>query len=879
MTDSDAKPTLLLIDGYGFVFRAFYALPPLTSPKGEPVGAVYGFLKMLLKLLRSQNVTHVAAALDSGARSFRNDVYPDYKAHRPPVPEELKTQFPLIRDCCDALSVKTAELDGFEADDLIASLALRAKKAGMRTIIVSSDKDLMQLVDDDVAMFDPVKNKTIGREEVHEKMGVYPERVRDLLALTGDAADNVPGVPGVGPKTAASLLDVYDNLENLLANAEHIKQTKRRETLLQHRDVARLSYRLVGLDENAANGMELDAFLRAPHDSPALRDFAEKYGFKAILRDMGGDAESLTGASNADRAAPTRCETMDMFVGLAAARAKGEFPTGLTFDLCPGGERVAAISTENGEYYYISANKDEDKALAETVCAMLQDPYCHTMMADAKNALRALYLDFSLSCDSEAVDDVEILSYLCDNGLPCHIDAVAERYGDGALTPPGKNPSAEECALYAAAKARACVASFPALWQKLYDRRLSRVYLRIERPLMATIARMEANGAAIDKEKFSALSIEFSAHVARIEKEIFALAGREFTIGSPKQLGEILFNVMGLKSGKKSGKTGQASTSADVLEELAAGGAEIAQKILDWRHYVKLKNTYVDVLPDMADEHGRVHTYFSMIAANTGRLSSSRPNLQNIPIRTDDGAAIRGAFVATPGHVIVSADYSQIELRLLAHMADIPSLKKAFAEGEDVHAQTARELFGVMPGMEIPADMRRQAKTVNFGVIYGISAFGLATRLRISSKEAKAIIERYFTRYPEIRAYMDKTIAEAKENGCVRTLMGRACPIRDISSSNYALRQFAERAAINAPLQGTAADVIKLAMLEAEKILPDFDGARMALQIHDELLFEVKQDDATRFAVAVKHAMENAFVLSVPLQADVGVGQTWQTAH
>jgi DNA polymerase-1 len=872
-----ADNTLLLIDGYGFVFRAFYALPPLTDPSGAPVGAVYGFLKMVLKLIREQPVTHIAVVLDHGEKTFRNTLYDGYKAHRPPAPEEICVQFPLIRETCAALRLAVRDIPGYEADDVIASLASRAVQAGMQVRIVSADKDLMQLVTDDVLMLDPVKNITLDREAVRAKTGVYPERVRDFLALTGDASDNVPGVPGVGPKTAVALLEEFGSLEGVLANGANIPQAKRRETLLAHREDALLSYQLVGLDRNADTDVPLSDFAFRPFDPGVLLAFAEKYGFRAIVKELSLAPRQLSlDAPTLD--ARVCADAREMTDAIEKGR-RAEGPCACHLLPCEADGRrlfIAAYAHGDEACVWTGETQEDIRAVCRSVADALEDPYRLSVAADAKYLLNVLH-EHGVSCVPRTFDDVETLSYLAADAVKHDIAAIAASCGM-TLSPPGKNASPEETAVYAASLVRAVLRAFPGLKRRVEQEKSARVYYRIERPLLPVVAEMERTGIMIDRTRMAALSAEFAARIAELEGKIYREAGREFAVGSPKQLGEILFDTLGLKRGRKSGKSGQSSTDADVLEELAAQGATIARDVLDWRHYSKLKSTYTDVLPLMADKDGRLHTLFSMTATSTGRLSSSKPNLQNIPVRTEDGSAIRSAFIARPGHVLVSADYSQIELRLLAHAANVPRLKQAFLRGEDVHAATAAEMFGLLPGT-VPPDLRRQAKTVNFGIIYGISAYGLATRLRIPSAEAKAMIERYFARYPEIRAYMDACVASARENGHVRTLWGRKCPTRDIKSSNHAVRQFAERAAVNAPLQGSAADLVKKAMLAADRFIQNAEGARMVLQIHDELLFEVEEDKAETFGKRIKRAMEEAASLSVPLEANVGIGRNWQEAH
>ncbi|MHB9878923.1 DNA polymerase I [Pacificimonas sp. ICDLI1SI03] len=923
---------LYLVDGSGYIFRAYHRLPPLTNKHGQPTGAVYGFTSMLWKLIDELNdadgPTHMAVILDHSSRSFRNDMYANYKAQRPDPPEDLVPQFPIIRDAVRAFSVPCIEQEGIEADDIIVCYAHAATRAGWKTTIVSSDKDLMQLVDgENVDMLDTMKNARIGPAEVEEKFGVPPAKIGELLALMGDSVDNIPGVKGVGPKTAAKLIVEYGDVEGVIANADNIKQNKLRENIQNSVEDIRISRKLVELYCDWQLSQPLDALALAEPAAGPLQEFLEHHGFKTMLAKLG--VRSAGTPKPASPEAPVRVEQVPFDLGayetvttvealdawIAAAREAGQVGfdietndlnamraqlVGLSLAVAPGKACYIPIAHVSDEGLLGEAPKQIAKADAlARLKPLLEDPSVlkigHNLKYDMLVLLNREGVELS------PVEDTMLIGYALEAGR--HIggahglDAAAKREFDHTTLKfkdvAGSGKSAvtfdkvplDRATEYAAEDADVALRLHRAWKPRLWRERLTKVYERLERPLVPVIARMERRGIAVNRAALSRLSTDYAERMTGFEKEIYELAGREFNVGSPKQLGEILFGEMGLEGGKKSSKTGAYSTDVDVLERLAAEGVGIAQKIVDWRQLSKLKSTYADALVAAINpDTNRVHTCFQMAATTTGRLSSSDPNLQNIPIRTEEGAKIRETFVAEDGKVLLAADYSQIELRLLACIADIPQLKQAFADGIDIHALTASEMFGVpVEGMQ-PL-IRRQAKAINFGIIYGISAFGLARNLGIERSEAAAYIERYFERFPGIKAYMNETKLHAREKGYVETLFGRRTHTPFIKSARQNERGFAERAAINAPIQGTAADIIRRAMVRIEPALAEagLESAQMLLQVHDELVFEVPERDAEAAGKIIAKTMETACApvleLDVPLVVDVGTGTTWGEAH
>jgi len=923
---ADHPRHIYLIDGSGYIFRAFHALPPMSRPDGTPVNAVFGFINMLIRLLADTEAEGIAVIFDAGRKTFRNEIYPAYKANRPDPPEELIPQFALIREATRAFNLPCIELADYEADDLIAAYAKAARDRGLEVTVVSSDKDLMQLVRPGVAMLDPVKNRAIGPKEVEEKFGVPPDKVVDVQALAGDSVDNVPGVPGIGVKTAAQLIREYGDVETLLAHAEEIKQPKRRQNLIEHAEAARISRRLVELRDNVPLPMPIENLhLRAP-DPALLRAFLEEQAFRSVIARLGdvlGAAPAATPAVAPSPAAPESKEPYELVREIAAlgrwVKAAVDAGTvavdtettsldalraelvGVSLALAPGracyiplGHSGAAGGGEldlDG-----TAERPAQIPLAHALAALkplLEDP---AVLKIGQNLKYDMLVLGRHGVRVAPFDDTMLLSYVLDGGRHGHgMDELARLHlghetikfkdvaGIGKAKVTFDKVPLDKALDYAAEDADITLRLHGVLKPRLVPERLTRVYETLERPLVPVLADMERAGIKVDRGALHALSNDFARRIADLEVEIHKLAGRPFTIGSPKQLGEILFDEMSLP-GAKRGKSGAYATGADILETLAAQGHDLPARVLDWRQLAKLKSTYTDALQARIDpETGRVHTSFSQAVASTGRLASSDPNLQNIPVRTEEGRKIRRAFIAEPGRVLMSVDYSQIELRLAAHIAEVAPLREAFLEGQDIHAATASQVFGVpVEGMD--PMVRRQAKAINFGIIYGISAFGLANNLGIPQSEAKAYIDAYFERYPGIREYMERTKAACRARGYVETLFGRRIHMPGIGDKNPARRNFAERAAINAPIQGTAADIIKRAMIRVPPALAKAKlTARMLLQVHDELLFEVSEGEVEATAALVKSLMENAcrpvVELSVPLVADVGIAPNWAEAH
>ncbi|MES2907188.1 MAG: DNA polymerase I [Pseudomonadota bacterium] len=958
---SKTSQRLVLVDGSGYIFRAYHALPPLTRASDKlPVGAVAGFCNMLWKLLndtkQGEAPTHFAVIFDASSKTFRNELYEGYKAHRPEAPEDLLPQFGLIRDAVRSFGLPCIEQMNFEADDIIATYARLAEKQGFDVSIISSDKDLMQLVNDKICLLDTMKDKLICRPEVIEKFGVPPEKVIDVQALAGDSVDGVPGVPGIGIKTAALLINEFGDLETLLAKADTIKQQKRRESLIEHAEMARLSQKLVTLDDNVPlveplesfkvqeiRGADVIAFCKAMEFSTLTKRIAAafevdidsvepaKLTIKYWPPENSNTSPGLTHELNAPAAAqPAKTadqqaalETFDysryeMVTDAAAlkkwiARAyeKGHVAVDTetsSLDALQANLVGISLSTDTNQACYIPLQHRQGESLFDSgmVTGQMQ-------LKDAVALLKPLLEDASVlkigqnikydlivfrrvGIDVAPFDDTMLISYALDCGNGSHgMDELAKRHlGHTAI--PFKDVTAAqkgvkdfslvqltEATRYAAEDADITLRLWKKLKPRLQPNAAVSVYETLERPMVTVLADMETAGVLIDKQNLAQLSTQFAKTILERETEIEKMVGAKFNIGSPKQLGEILFEHMKLPGGTKT-PSGQWATDAGTLEDLATEGHELPRKILDWRQLSKLKSTYTDALPTYINpETGRVHTSFALASTSTGRLSSSDPNVQNIPIRTEEGRKIRSAFIAAENHKLISADYSQIELRILAHMADIPALKKAFANGDDIHAMTASEMFGVpIKGMD--PMVRRRAKAINFGIVYGISAFGLAAQLSISRSEASDYIKTYFERFPGIKAYMSETIEITRKQGYVTTLFGRKCHCPNINSKNQGHRAGAERQAINAPIQGTAADVIRRAMirmmpaLEKEKI-----RAIMLLQVHDELVFEAHNDDVERATPLIKDVMEKAALpainLSVPLVVEARAAQNWEAAH
>ena len=923
---------LLLVDGSAFIFRAYHALPPLTRKSdGLPVGAVSGFVNMLWKMLEDQRgadqPTHAAVVFDKGSHTFRNDLYDLYKANRDEMPEDLRPQIPLTRDATRAFNIACLEQEGFEADDIIATLAVRAREAGGRVTILSSDKDLMQLVGGGIEMYDAMKNRRIDTEGVEEKFGVGPDRVIDVQALAGDSVDNVPGAPGIGVKTAALLINEFGDLETLLARAGEIKQPKRRQTLIDHADQIRLSKQLVTLDADMQLDYGLESLEVKEPEAEVLLEFLTAMEFRTITKRvadaLGVEApaipepapeeapEEAADAVPFDTAAYEAVRDATALADwIARAHARGWVAVdtettsldemqaelvGISLAIEPGSACYIPLTHKAGDgdgLFGTSELAEGQMGLEEALALLkplLEDPAVlkigQNMKYDAKIFAR-------YGIDVAPIDDTMLMSYAMHAGLHGHgMDALSDRYLDHAAieikTLLGTGKSAitfdkvgiDEAVKYAAEDADITLRLWQSFKPQLHRKRVTTVYETLERPLVPVLAEMEMAGIKVDRDTLSRMSNAFAQKMAGLEAEIHELAGETFNVGSPKQLGEILFDKMSLPGGKK-GKTGAWSTPADVLEDLATEH-DLPARVLDWRQLSKLKSTYTDALQDHINpDTGRVHTSYSIAGANTGRLASTDPNLQNIPVRTEEGRRIREAFVAEPGKVLVSLDYSQIELRILAHIAGIDALKDAFREGHDIHAMTASEMFGVpIEGMD--PMVRRQAKAINFGVIYGISGFGLARNLRIPRAEAQGFIDRYFERFPGIRQYMDDTIAFAKEHDFVQTLFGRKINTPEINAKGPHAG-FARRAAINAPIQGTAADVIRRAMIRMPEAIEGLP-ARMLLQVHDELLFEVEEGAVDDLIATARRIMEGAAApavhLDVPLTVDAGQGANWAEAH
>ena len=924
---------LHLIDGSAFIFRAYHALPPLTRKSdGLPIGAVSGFCNMLQRYVEGNSgpdaPTHVAVIFDKGSHTFRNDLYDQYKANREAMPEDLRPQIPLTRRATEAFNIACKELEGFEADDIIATLACQAREAGGRVTIISSDKDLMQLVGGGVEMLDAMKNRRIDSDGVVEKFGVGPDRVVDVQALAGDSVDNVPGAPGIGIKTAALLINEYGSLEELLDRAEEIKQPKRRQTLIEKRDQIELSKKLVQLDCETPLDFGLDDLEVRDPDPDTLLGFLTEMEFRTLTKrissSLGVEAPPIPdttpeGANPVERAeeVPITPEAYECVRDMAALqvwidRINDRGYVAIDTETTALNEMRAdlvgiSLCVEPGQACYIPLTHKEgasddlfgSDALAEGQMG-LND--CLEALKPVLEDSAVMKIGQNMKYDAKIfarngvsitpIDDTMLMSYAMNGGIHGHgMDTLSERYLSHSPIPIkellGSGKSAitfdkvpiDEATKYAAEDADITLRLWQMFKPQLHLNKVTRVYETLERPLVPVLAQMEMHGIKVDRDTLSRMSNAFSQKMAALEDEIHQLAGRKFNVGSPKQLGEILFDEMGIEGGKK-GKTGAYATGADVLEDLATEH-DLPARVLDWRQLSKLKSTYTDALQEhIHPDTGRVHTSYVISGATTGRLASTDPNLQNIPIRTEEGRRIREAFVAEPGNVLVALDYSQIELRILAHIADIDQLKQAFREGQDIHAATASEMFGV-PLDEMTPDVRRQAKAINFGVIYGISGFGLARNLRIPRSEAQGFIDRYFERFPGIKTYMDDTVAFAKEHNRVETLFGRVIHTPEISAKGPRAG-FAKRAAINAPIQGTAADIIRRAMVRMPGAIADMP-AKMLLQVHDELLFEVEQGAEDDLIKAARDVMENAadpvVKLDVPLVVDAGTGANWAEAH
>jgi len=948
------KQHLYLVDGSAYIFRAYHRLPPLTNPHGVPVGAVYGYTTMLWKLAddldKADGPTHLAVILDKGAKSFRNEIYDQYKANRPPAPEDLVPQFPLIRDATRAFSLPCIEEDNLEADDLIASYAREATRRGWDVTIVSSDKDLMQLVgqcaptEDGggggcIDMLDTMKNQRIDIPEVVEKFGVPPELVGDVLALMGDAVDNVPGIYGIGPKTASKLIQDYGDLTGALDAAEGMKPGKLRDRLIEGRAMAELSRVLVQLKEDCPLPMPLDDFKLGPVPEEPLAEFLSAHGFTSLLKRLGDGRGSPERRTQLNPAKPERAgaasapegnrqplpewpavdreayecvqsiERLEVWIERAFAARIVAVDTetssldamradlvGISLALGPNDACYIPLG-HGGSDMFAEKPVQIDKAAALAALKPLLES--DAVLKVGQNIKYDLNVFARNGVNVAPVDDTMVISFDLDAGRSEDgiggghgMDELSERHlghttlafkdicGTGKKAIPFGEVPLDKATQYAAEDADVTWRLHKVLKPRLATEGGTRVYQRVDRPLIPVVAQMERHGIKVDRQALAGLSEEFAKEIARIEAEIFECSGQQFTIGSPAQLGDVLFNKMGYKGGRK-GKSGQYSTDQAILEALANEGAPIARMVLDWRQHSKLRSTYTEALQAAINpETGRVHTSYSLVGAQTGRLSSTDPNLQNIPIRTAIGRRIREAFVAESGHVLLAADYSQIELRLAAHMADVPPLKEAFAAGEDIHSRTALEMFGT-----VDRDTRARAKTVNFAILYGISRWGLAGRLGIEADEAQAIIDRYFERFPGIQRYIVHTLESVRERGYSETLFGRKTWFPRIKSNHPPERQGSERAAINAPIQGTSADIIKRAMARMPAALADagLGQVKMLLQVHDELVFELPTGDVAKASPVIERVMADAALpaveLDVPLGIEIGTGATWDAAH
>lgn len=961
--DGENKPIrhLYLIDGSGYLFRAYHALPPMNRPDGTPINAVFGFCRMLVAdLLDNPEIDHIAMILDAGSVTFRNKIYDKYKANRPEPPEDLIPQFPLIREAARAFNVTVCELEGYEADDLIATYARLALEAGGTCTIVSSDKDLMQLVRPGVELMDPIKKIKLGPEAVFEKFGVTPDKVVDVQALAGDSTDNVPGAPGIGIKTAAQLINEYGSLEALLERTKEIKQPKRRESLENNAELIRISKQLVSLRDDVPAPADPDSFDKRKPDPNVLLPWLEQQGFRTLLQrfttELGvatAPVAPTSAPAPAKKAEPTPapaasaskkpnrdfttadyeliqdetlldewiaeatragtvafdCETDGLdsnnagLVGVSLALLEG--PWGDVNSTrrraaymplrhrVPGGAAQGALDLLGDGGAQDAGKLLEGQIPLEVAIAklkpLLEDP---AVLKVGQNIKYDMCVFRRHGVEIGPVDDTMLISFVLDAGKNNHgMDELAELHlgqktikfsdvaGSGAKQVTFDKVPIDKARDYAAEDADVTMQLWARLKPRLVPERVTAMYETIERPLIPVLLSMESAGIKVDALKLKGLSADFEKRLAELEGEIHRIAGREFNVGSPKQLGEILFDEQKLPGGKRN-KNGSWATDASVLEDLAAQGHPLPVKILEHRQLAKLKGTYTDALMRQVDaKTGRVHTSYHMTGAATGRLASTDPNLQNIPVRSEEGRKIRQAFIAETGHKLLSADYSQIELRLLAHVADIPALKEAFARGDDIHAITASEMFGV-PVKGMDPLMRRRAKAINFGIIYGISAFGLANQLGIGQQEAKEYIAKYFQRYPGIRDYMERTKDFARKHGYVLTPFGRRIHLRFIHDKSQGMRAFAERAAINAPLQGGGADIIKRAMIRLPGALAAANlKARMLLQVHDELLFEVPEKELDKTRDITRKVMESAASLTVPLVVDTGVGDNWAAAH
>lgn len=884
---------IFIIDGSGFIFRAFHALPPLKRSDGVPVGAVYGFCNMILQITNSLNEEKILVVFDAARKTFRQDLYPDYKAHRPPPPDDLVPQFSLIRKACYAMGIPHTEQEGFEADDLIASYAKVALREGYEVVVVSSDKDLTQLIKPGLILYDPLKKKHIDEKAAIEKFGVLPSQIIDVQALAGDSSDNIPGIPGIGIKTAALLIQEFKTLESLLDRAHEIKQLKRRESLINHKEKAILSKKLVTLVDTVPLPLSLEHLII--NEKNDFENFLKEQGFKNLLQRFFKE-KSIPFSSSYETI--TDAEQLEDWYHKIYKLGIVGFDTETTSLSIQEAQLVGfslAIKTESSykACYVPLAHKTDEKQISV--------PIALTILEKILKDKSILKVGHNLKYDQgvlrkydlliHSYDDTMLMSYCLDAGKNGHsLDELAAKHfnhqtikyadvvGSGKQEKRFDEVSLSEATPYAAEDALMTLKLYEFFKDRLIQEKKTSLYAYIEKPLISGVLEMEKEGISVDTSQLKAFGVEIDDRLRILESLIYQETGEPFNLASPKQLGEILFNKLSLPGGKKS-KTGQYTTDSKVLESLSLAGFTLAQKILDWRSLAKLKSTYVEgLLTALNPNTGKIHTSFSLVGTVTGRLSSSQPNLQNIPIKTPDGRRIRKAFIASEGKVLLSCDYSQIELRLLAHMAAVSPLITAFKENKDIHKITASQIFNV-PLERVDNDLRRKAKTVNFGLIYGISAFGLSQQLKIERQEAQSLIDAYFKQYPGIQTYMRRMVEKAQKDGFVETLWGRRCYTPFINDKQALTRQFAERQAINAPLQGSSADIIKMAMNKIYKFLQNKPSVKMILQVHDELIFEGPEEKIKEIAPSLKKIMEQVTQLKVPLIVDIGIGLNWDDAH
>ncbi|PCJ29052.1 MAG: DNA polymerase I [Rickettsiales bacterium] len=923
MEKTAEKKPVLIIDGYGFIFRAYHVQPPLTSPAGAPVGALYGFVSMLLKLINDFKPEHAVIVLDHGGKNFRHDLYKEYKANRPPVPDDLIAQLKLVRTAAEALNFTCLSKQGFEADDIIATLATKATSIKRNALIISSDKDLMQLVNEHVRMYDPAKAKHLTDEDIFNKFGVPPSKVREAQSLIGDASDNIPGVAGIGVKTAALLINEFGDLDGVLASIDKIKSKRQQNLLTEYRDNALLSWKLVGLDCAVEIDQDIENFHWAPPKAEEITAFLNEYGFKSLnkrienlfnIKSLEPSAqESKANKQRPERANitqgsivrienPAQLEPLFKEIEICGMLAVNIHQNGTEHELvlCAGADLYIvpyiAESPVALDLFSYTNSKSSVPNFNKQIHELLENKAIKKITYNLKELLKLCdckiqsaedlqLMDYVLSAGGKSKNLAEIIEFYThnkpgDNGTNQPSADETSEPGDLATSNLGKKTTGKAAGGGGASITSYFIACYKALDCALIQDKTLYLYKSIDLPLCHILRNMEKEGVKINTQHLVRLSGEFAQKISKLEKEIFAITGKEFNIASPKQLGQILFDEMKLPFAKMTGKTKSYSTNAEILEKLQDDGHKIGGLLLEYRHFTKLKNTYTDALPKQTDPRsGRIHTTFLQALTSTGRLSSANPNVQNIPTRTPEGSSIREAFVASEGNKLISADYSQVELRILSHIANIEPLKQAFRENRDIHAQTASQVFE-LPLDKITPEIRRSAKAINFGIIYGMSAFGLARGLAISKQEAADYIEKYFKEYPGIQKYMSETIIAAKENSFVANMLGRKCFLPSINNKNHTLRSFGERAAINAPMQSLASDIVKIAMIKLDQEFTKRSmKTKMILQIHDELIFESPSDEVESATKLIKSIMEGAFSLDVNLDAGISSGSNWREIH